>query len=396
MEKQYRLLIIASHPVQYAVPVFREMAQNSPIDVLVAYCCMAGVESFYDQGFGSQIKWDIPLLDGYPWIQLKNLSLKPKLGSFLGLINLEIFNIIKTKKYDAIVIFTGYIYLSFWITLLAAKLCKVPIMFGTDSHVITPKPGSLKFYIKRWIWSHLFRLADIVIVSSTGGLSMMKSLGLAESRIALTPFAVDNRFWLEKSAQVDRKGVRYRWGIPENAKIILFCGKLQLGKSPEDLLDAFIKADLEDSYLLYAGEGSLRSCLEHKSIEYGMDDRVKFLGFVNQSSLPEVYTSADLFVLPSAFEPFGVVVNEAMLCGCPVIVSDQVGAAHDLVIPGKTGYIFPHGDIDILSKILRKVLLDKEHLKELKANALMRMRDWSPKENVEGLITALKKCKSFA
>ncbi len=395
MDKQYRLLIVASHPVQYAVPIFREMAQNSPIDVLVAYCCMAGVETFYDKGFNSQIKWDIPLLDGYPWIQLKNLSLRPKIGSFWGLINFEIFNIMKIESYDAVVLLTGYMYLSFWITLLAANIYRVPIMFGTDSHVITSNPNSLKFYIKRWFWSHLFRLADVIILPSTAGILMMKSLGFLESKLALTPFVVDNQFWLEKSAQVDRKEIRHQWGIDENSMIIAFCAKLQRRKAPEDLLDAFIKTDMKNSYLLYVGEGPLRSSLEKKCVEREINDRVKFLGFINQSKLPEVYTSADLFVLPSAFEPFGVVVNEAMLCGCPVIVSDQVGAAHDLVIPGETGYIFPHGDIDFLSEILRKILADPEHLQELKKNALTRIKNWSPQKNVEGFINALEKCKSL-
>ena len=120
--------------------------------------------------------------------------------------------------------------------------------------------------------------------------------------------------------------------------------------------------------------GRKESHLERRAAELGLEDRVRFLGFVNQSQLPSVYCAADLFVLPSLFEPFGLVVNEAMLCGLPVAVSDRVGAKFDLVRPDENGYVFPAGDVEALAAILRQILPDRG--KEGAHGALPRGNAW--------------------
>ena len=142
------------------------------------------------------------------------------------------------------------------------------------------------------------------------------------------------------------------WQIPVSATVMLFCAKLQPWKGPGDALEAFARANVPNSYLVFAGDGPLRTSIEQRADELGVSERVRILGFVNQSQLPSVYCAADLLVLPSLYEPFGFVVNEAMLCGCPVAVSDRVGAKYDLVRQGETGYVFPTGDVDALAAIL--------------------------------------------
>ena len=123
----------------------------------------------------------------------------------------------------------------------------------------------------------------------------------------------------------------------------------------------------------------------------GVAHRVRFLGFVNQSRLPGVYRAADILVLPSEYEPFGLVVNEAMLCGRPVIVSDRVGAKYDLVREGETGFVYPCGDIEALARILREVLPDRERLRKMGEAARKRMETWSPREYIEAFVQAVEK-----
>jgi glycosyltransferase involved in cell wall biosynthesis len=120
----------------------------------------------------------------------------------------------------------------------------------------------------------------------------------------------------------------------------LFCAKLQPWKRPLELLEAFSCAGVPNAFLVFAGDGPQRVEMEERAHDLGIADRVKILGFVNQSQLPETYRASDLFVLPSDYEPFGLVVNEAMLCGCPVVVSDKVGAQQDLVTHGKPDVFF--------------------------------------------------------
>jgi glycosyltransferase involved in cell wall biosynthesis len=245
--------------------------------------------------------------------------------------------------------------------------------------------------VKKYVWPFLFRLADVVIMPSSARFKSIRSLGIPEDRITLTPYCVDNPWWVEKSKQADRSGVRARWNVPPNAVVVLFCAKLQPWKRPQDLLRAFAKAAGTNGYLVFAGDGPLRLALESEAASLGISDRVRFVGFVNQSGLPEVYTASDVLVLPSGYEAFGVVVNEAMLCGRPVIVSDKVGAGFDLVRGGETGFIFPTGDVEALSELLQEALRSPDRLKRVGTAARERMTNWSPRENLEGLVAALQR-----
>ena len=225
---------------------------------------------------------------------------------------------------------------------------------------------------------------------------MMRSLGIPDDRLVLTPYVVDNEWWIRQAENVDRGEVRRGWGVPEDAEVILFCAKLQSWKRPLDALNAFAQAGVTGSHLVFAGEGPLRRVLESRASLLGVAERVHFLGFVNQSQLPAVYYASDLLLLPSEYDAFGVVVNEAMLCGCPAIVSDRVGAGGDLIRAGQTGYIFPCGNVENLAALLREVLSDRERLKQMSAAARQRMATWSPKENIAGQVLAVERSLAFA
>ncbi|MGJ5627863.1 glycosyltransferase family 4 protein [Nostoc sp. CALU 1950] len=389
---KYRVLIVASHPVQYAAPLFRLMAKHPKLDIQVAYCSLQGVKAGFDAGFNVEVKWDIPLLDGYPWVEVENNSPKPKLNSFFGLINLGLWNLIRKNNFDVVIVYTGYNYFSFWIAAAAAKLNKCKFVFSTDTSGIEPRNKKIwKIWLKSVVLPPIFRFADFVFVSSTLGKQMLQKLSVPEENIILTPFAVDNDWWTFQARQVDVKEVRQQWHIPESATVILFCAKLQPWKRPQDILRAFALANVPNSYLLFAGEGSLKNELELESESLRIKDRVKFLGFVNQSNLPSIYRSASLFILPSDYEPFGVVVNEAMLCGCPVVVSDRVGSRYDLVQHGKSGFIYPCGDVEALAKILQEILPDHNFLQKMGTAATHLMESWSPQKNIEAIVKALDK-----
>ena len=387
-----RVLFVASHPVQYATPIFRLLAKDPRVEIKVAYCSMQGAEPELDPHFGVEVKWDIALMEGYPWIRLPNRFGKPKVGSFLGLCNTAIWKLIRRGAFDAVVLYTGYVYATFWMAVAAAKVSGTVVLFGTDAHSLAARTGERwRTWVKRWLWPRLFRLADVVLVVSTGGVTLMRSLGIPEDRIALAPFCVDNDWWAEKSDLVDREGVRARWGVPPNAAVVLFCAKLQPWKRPMDLLRAFAKAIDAGAFLVFAGDGASKPDLEFEAKSLGVFDRVRFLGFVNQSGLPEVYTASDVLVLPSEYEPFGLVVNEAMLCRCPVIVSDRVGARFNLVRDGETGFVYPCGDVDALGRLLRRGLLDRPMLRRMGEAARARIANWSHVDNAQAVVASVSK-----
>ena len=95
-------------------------------------------------------------------------------------------------------------------------------------------------------------------------------------------------------------------------------------------------------------------------------------------------------VIPSSYEPFGLVVNESMLCGCPVVASDRVGAVRDLIAHGETGFVYPCGDTTALAKTIRDALQDSSALPSIRTNALAKIRAWSPQASAEALVTAVE------
>jgi glycosyltransferase involved in cell wall biosynthesis len=390
-QERYKVLAIASHPVQYMAPLFRRMAQEPALDLQVAYCSLRGAAAAgYDPDFQASVQWDVPLLDGYPWVEVPNKGSGEE--SFWGLNNPGLRELIHKGKFDAVLCYVGYVRASFWIVRRAARVAGAAFLFGTDAHSLEPRDAKKwKTWTKRLLWPFLFRQADQIFVPSTGTFRMIESLGIPSDRITLTPYAVDNEWWKARSAEVDRAAVRAQWHVAPEAPVILFCAKLASWKCPMDLLLAFARAAIPGATLVYAGDGSERKNLEGEATRLGIQSSVKFLGFVNQSQLPALYTTADVMVLPSEYEPFAVVVNEAMCCGCPTIVSDQVGAARDLVAPVRPEFVFPAGDVATLAKTLQLALADREMLRETARRGYEHVETHSPRKTVAATVEAVAK-----
>lgn len=392
-DRRFKVLFVCGHPVQYMSPLLQRMAQHPPLDISTAYCRLRGAQAGVDPEFGAKIQWDIPLLDGYPWVEIPNKGTDSE--GFWGLYNPGLWKLVREGNFDAVFCHTGYIRASFWITYLASKLSRSAFLFGTDATTLTPLDRRMwKRPVKRFFWPFLYGLASQVIAPSSGTRDLLRSLGIPEDRISLIPYVVENDWWKAQSAKVDRNAVRASWGASPDTAVVLFCAKLQPWKRPMDLVQAFAQASVENSVLLLAGEGPLKEELQAEAMRLGISARVRFLGFVNQTQLPALYTGADVMVLPSEYDAFGVVVNEALLCGCPVIVSNNVGAGRDLVAPIDPSFIYPCGDVATLSALLHRVLSDRTHLAKFRDASGERMKTWSPREYIAATVEAIERAVS--
>ena len=389
-ERKLRVLTISSHPIQYGAPLFRLMAKHPKLDFQVAYCSLRGVESTgYDPEFGANVQWDVPLLDGYKWTHIPNRGSGAE--EFFAWRNTGLWKFIRHGNFDAVISHVGYVRATFWIAYFAARSVGIPFIFGTDASRIEPRDESkLKLAAKKVIWPAVFSLAGQVLTASSAGRDMMISLGFPADRVSMTLDTVDNGWWLAQANAVNREEARRSLGFQPHEKIILFCAKLQPWKRPMDLLRAFASAAIPNSKLVFAGDGAQRADLEKQATAQKISDRVQFLGFVNQSQLPKLYKSADLMVIPSRYEPFGLVVNEAMLCNCPVIASDRVGAVRDLITHGETGYVYPCGDTNALATLLQNVLSNPAELQSVQQSALQRIQTWTPQASADALVQAVE------
>jgi len=211
----------------------------------------------------------------------------------------------------------------------------------------------------------------------------------------LMPYAVNNDYFagLAKAAAPREQELRAELGLSPQRPVILFASKLQQRKHADHLLRAyrsFIADQAPDKrpYLVIVGDGEQRAQLEAMVHQTGLED-VRFAGFRNQSELPRFFQLADVFVLPSRHEPWGLIVNEAMASGCPVIVSSDVGCHPDLITDGVEGCVYPVGNIPALTQALRRVFSSTDSAATMGKSAQRRISTWTYEEDVRGLRKAL-------
>jgi glycosyltransferase involved in cell wall biosynthesis len=390
-ERRYRVLFVASHAVQYASPIFRLMARHPRLDLQVAYCSLQGARAGdVDTEFGREVKWDVPLLDGYQWTEVRNYSLRPGLGRFFGLINPGLWSLIRKGRFDAVTAWTGYRYASFWFALPVAKLSGAKFIFGTDATTIQLRVGGrMKLWLKPYILSRIYRFADVAYSGSLAGKEYLQTLGVPADHIGVVPLVVDNDWWLARAAETDRVAVRASWGVPQSSVVVFCSAKLQPWKRPQDLIEAFARANVPNSYLVFAGDGPMSASLEAQAAKLGIRDGVLFLGFQNQTQMPGNYCAADLFVLTSEYDACPAVVCEAMLCGLPVVISSEIRGRLELIDPGETGYVFPCADVNALADILRTTLANPRRLSAMGASARRMMDTCSPATNIADFLRLL-------
>lgn len=388
---QLKLAVLASHPIQYQVPLFRALANCPEIDLHVFFCCRWGLERYQDPGFEISFSWDLPLLDGYKYTFLRNLSLRPGPSHFWGVINPGAFSAIFRGGFDAIWIHGWYL-ASNWIAWATGVSTRTPILLRGESNGLA-EPGGFKGVVKRTVLAALFKRISGFLAIGTNNANFYKSYGVPEEKIFWTPYTVANDFFMEHARRLagQKRVLREKEGIPPDCPIILFCGKFQEKKRPLDLLKAFaLLGRCSKTGLVFVGEGPLRAEMEQFIAKHQLNG-IYFLGFRNQTELPACYALADVLVLPSCFEPWGLVINEAMCFGLPVIASDQVGAAADLVRQGVNGFTYPSGNAQALADALRHVLVDEGVRQEMGRQSRTLISHWGIREDIDGVLTALHK-----
>jgi glycosyltransferase involved in cell wall biosynthesis len=267
---------------------------------------------------------------------------------------------------------------------------RLPVLVRGDSNGLA-EPIGVKGAIKRRVLKIFFsRIAGFLAIG-THNANFYRSYGVPEERLFWTPYAVDNDFFGEQVTNFaeQRYLLRTKEGIPPEPPAILFCGKFVDKKRPLDLLRAFAALGTGvESSLIFVGDGPLRPAMEDFVASQRLE-RVFFLGFRNQTELPACYALADVLVLPSSFEPWGLVLNEAMASGLPVIASERVGAAADLIRQGVNGFVFPVGDVSALTHYLRTILKDRCAREEMGRQSRVIVSGWGLSESVNGVLKAL-------
>ncbi|MEM9678889.1 MAG: glycosyltransferase family 4 protein [Bacteroidota bacterium] len=339
-----KLAIITTHPIQYNAPLFKHLTTRGLVKPIVFYTWPQAIESVNDVKFGRTIRWDIPLLEGYKWMPVDNVSKRPNSKSYVGIDNPGLFDKVVAVNPDIVLVY-GWNFKSH-LKLIRRLHGKIPVWFTGDSTLLN-EHSRIKRLVRRAMLGWVYSYIDKALYVGKQNKDYFKTHGLKAEQLIYFPHAVDNKRFSNQDDELNIQALKWRReiGLASDDRVLMYTGKFESVKNLDFLIRAF-KTLGRDLYpnrikLLLVGDGLLKDDLVK---QVSRDTTIRFLPFQNQSKMPLVYRLGDIFVLPSKSETWGLAVNEAMACGRPVLVSDKVGCAIDLVNK-TTGRTFKSGDV---------------------------------------------------
>lgn len=386
----YRIAVVNSHPIQYFAPLYAYLNKCDQLDVTALYCCDVGIRTGIDAGFKKNFKWDIDLLNGYRSIFLGERASKRALGGFWSLIVPEIWVEIRSGRYDAVIIH-GYSYAAFILAFIAAKSKGLPVFIRGETH-LGLKRSKLKWQLHKFVLSRFFRFINAFLAIGTANRQYYIALGVPDSKIFNVPYTIDNERFIAASqtSKEERDALRIHYGLPINGLVMIYASKFMRRKHPEDVLLAALNLQRRgyEFTVFMVGSGEMETELV-SLVQNNAINNVVFGGFINQTDLPKVFATSDIFVLPAENEPWGLIVNEVMCASLPIIVSDEVGCVPDLVKDGINGYHIKAGDPLALTEALERILINPALRTSMGNQSLMIIKTWSYLQCKTGLLRAL-------
>lgn len=340
MSAKPRVLVLSEIPTPYRLPLYRRIAESGEVDLEIAFCAETQPDRPWsiDEELGT-----VPhrILRGFP------LTRRSSRNTFVYEVNPSVIPLLVRGRFDLLVI-GGYAVFAEQAAIAYARVTRRPYLLHVESHLGKPRSDAVA-RAKSLVLPHVIGAAAGGLAVGSAARRYLQAYGLARDRIHILPNTIDVDAYSRAARQVrtDASEIRRDRDLPE--RYLLFVGRLVEAKGVSDLLAAHAALGPDAPQLLVAGEGPLRTLLDDAR-------NVRLLGFQDTARLIELYALAQSLVVPSHDEPWGVVVNEALACGTPVIASSAVGAAEDLIRDGIDGRVVPSGDVPALARAMSEEL----------------------------------------
>lgn len=374
--RRYRVAVVNTHPIQYFAPLYAYLHAHCPqIELTVFYLTDYSLRDAVDPGFAERVVWDIDLLGGYQseFVGEHYRTAVPE--SFWALRDSDIYRRIRDGRFD-LVWLHGYNHWSLLLALIAARRSGALTALRADTQLLLHAPGWRRG-LRNLVLGRLLRYFDRLFAVGERNRDYYRYLGVPPQRIVDMPYAVDN-------ARFGCAGRSHR------KPRVLYASKLIERKDPRTLIQAaaLLQGAGIDAEYIIAGSGPLESVLRAEVKGLGLQG-VEFRGFVNQAQMPALLAEADVFVLCSRWEPWGLIVNEAMAAGLPVVVSHEVGCSVDLVEPGVNGYRVRAGDPAALAYALKRLIEAPDRMRAMGADSARKIASYGFDACAAGLLEAL-------
>jgi glycosyltransferase involved in cell wall biosynthesis len=374
---KHRVVIITEIIAPYRIPVFNALAQHHGIDLHVIFLAENDRTQRQWLVYKDEIRFSYQVLPSW----------RRRVGRQSLLLNWGAETALRRAAPDFILC-GGYNYVASWQSMSWARRNRVPFALWAESTTRDFRGGHA--WIEFLKMKFLGR-CDSFVVPGKSSIEYLRSYGVPEEMIFAAPNAVDTQFFAERAEVVRRDAAMHREALHLPARFFLFAGRLVPEKGVFDLLRAYgaLASDVrKEMGLVFVGDGAARSALlQHAAaIRPGA---IHFVGFAQREDLATYYALADALVFPTHTDPWGLVVNEAMACGLPVISSAAAGCVADLVESGWNGHVVPAGDVGQLAAAMGDLARDADLRSLMGQRSRERIQQYSPEACAAGMANAV-------
>lgn len=376
-----KILFLHNIPSPYRIPLFNELQKRAGYNFLFIFLSRSHKER----------KWSSPDLLNLNHDFLPGITIE--IGPIIFTINLKIIKLLLKRKYD-VVILSG---ISDITSMMAACLCKIKrVKVLVYSEGTEDGQSTLGKLLGPWESFWLKRM-DGMILPGSSSKQFYKNRGIKDERIFIAPDAVDNEHYISEMDKLAnaKAAIKKYYGI-EGSVTLLFVGQLIRRKGVDTLIQAYYRAKAErsDLRLMIVGDGPEKGTLEKYCEEQEIRD-VHFLGWIDEEKKSQAYIVADVFVLPTRSDVWGLVINEAMCFKLPIIASTKAGASQDLVIDGVNGYRVPPDNVAMLKEAILKTIVNRDRVLNMGQESFRRVTQFhSIGAEADGFISAINESVS--
>ncbi len=371
-----RLVILTEIIAPYRIPVFNALAQRAEIDLHVIFLAESDPKLRDWLVYKDEIRFSYQVLPSW----------RREFAGHNLLLNRGLKKGLQRAAPDAILC-GGYNYLASWQAMRWARQRRVPFILWVESteRDIRGRKRAIEFLKRGFI-----RRCSAFVVPGKASMQYVMNYGVIEEDIVTAPNAVDTELFAQRAEEVRREAERHRQALQLPPRFFLFVGRLVREKGVFDLLEAYGKLSPELRTLVslvLVGEGTAREEVTRRALHIA-PGQVRCAGFVQRDQLAGYYALAESFVFPSHSDTWGLVVNEAMACGLPVISSDAAGCAADLVQDHWNGRVVGRGDVIQLASALEELGRDSALRTRMGNHSRERILRYSPAACAAGIAQA--------
>jgi len=373
-----RLVILTEIISPYRIPLFNSLAEHMDVDLHVIFLAETDPDLRQWEVYKQEIRFSFQVLPSW----------RKRIGKYNVLINFGVSRALNLSKPD-VILCGGYNYIASWQALFWAKKRKVAFLLWSESNSEDLRGSHL---VIEFLKKQFLRRCNGFVVPGSSAHEYLEANYVKAENIFTAPNAVDNDLFASaaETARRNKTSLRRELALPD--RYFLFVGRLVREKGVSELLAAYANLEprlREELGLVFVGDGECRQMLEESAISIS-PGTVKFVGFAQRKQLGAYYGLADMLILPTYTDTWGMVVNEAMACGLPVLVSRVAGCATDLVRETWNGTLVEPRDVPSLKKAMRSLAMQSDLCKTMGGRSAEHIRSYSPRSWSDSVARAIQ------